>query len=253
MELISIIITYYNKKDFIRSAVESVSLQTYNNFEVLIIYDQENIDGYNYILDLIKTDPRFKLVNNKKNYGVSYSRNVGIHLAKGKFICFLDADDLWSRDKLKKQYNFMKKNKLLFSHTGYKIINIKNKVIGYMPAKLILKYKELIRSCDIGLSSVMLHSSIKSDIFFPNIETKEDYVVWLRLAKKFDIRGLDEYLVLWRKLKTSLSSSVIKSFKNGFLVYYKYENFSFFLSIYYLLQLSFFFIIKKIKQKINMI
>ena len=112
MELISIIITYYNKKNFIRSTIESVSLQTYNNFEVLIIYDQENFDDYNYILDLIKTDSRFKIINNKKNFGVSYSRNVGLNFSKGKFICFLDADDLWTKDKLEKQYNFMIKNKI---------------------------------------------------------------------------------------------------------------------------------------------
>ena len=167
MELISIIITYYNKKNFIRSTIESVSLQTYNNFEVLIIYDQENFDDYNYILDLIKTDSRFKIINNKKNFGVSYSRNVGLNFSKGKFICFLDGDDLWTKDKLEKQYNFMIKNKLLFSHTGYKIINTKGSVIGYMPVKFILKYKNLIRSCDIGLSTVMFHDSIKPQVYFP--------------------------------------------------------------------------------------
>ena len=253
MELISIIITYYNKKNFIRSTIESVSLQTYNNFEVLIIYDQENFDDYNYILDLIKTDSRFKIINNKKNFGVSYSRNVGLNFSKGKFICFLDGDDLWTKDKLEKQYNFMIKNKLLFSHTGYKIINTKGSVIGYMPVKFILKYKNLIRSCDIGLSTVMFHDSIKPQVYFPNIETKEDYIVWLRLVKTFDIHGLDEYLVFWRKLKTSLSYSIIKGLRNGFFVYYKYENFSFFFSIFYLFQLSYFSFIKKIKQKLNMI
>ena len=111
MDLISIIIPYFKKKIFIKDTLRSVYSQSYKNFEVLIVYDQIDISDLNYIKGLAFYDKRFKVMNNKNNYGVSYSRNHGIKHAKGKYIAFLDADDLWKKDKLKLQYNFMKKNK----------------------------------------------------------------------------------------------------------------------------------------------
>ena len=127
MDLISIIIPYFKKKIFIKDTLRSVYSQSYKNFEVLIVYDQIDIHDLNYIKGLSFYDKRFKVMNNKKNYGVSYSRNHGIKQAKGKYIAFLDADDLWKKDKLKLQYNFMKINKLLFTHTSYAILNAKKK------------------------------------------------------------------------------------------------------------------------------
>lgn len=249
MDLISIIVTYYNKIEFIKDTLESISSQSFKNFEVLIIYDQKNSDHYHYIKSLIQSDSRFILLDNKNNFGVSYSRNIGITAAKGDYICFLDADDLWDIDKLNIQLSFMKKNNLLFSHTSYKIIDKDDSLIGKMIVKSNLGYEDLLNSCDIGLSTVMFHKSIKDQIRFPNIRTKEDYAVWLRISKNINIKGIQQYLVSWRKLNKSLSSSVFQNLKDGFQVYYKYENKNLFKSLYLLLLLCFFSVIKKIKQR----
>jgi teichuronic acid biosynthesis glycosyltransferase TuaG len=249
MDLISIIVTYYNKLEFIKDTLESISSQSYKNFEVLIIYDQKNSRDYDYIRSLIQSDPRFKLLDNKNNFGASYSKNIGINAAKGNYICFLDADDLWDIDKLNVQLTYMKKNEFLFSHTSYKIIDKYDNLIGRMVVKSSLGYEDLLNSCDIGLSTVMFHKSVKDQIKFPNISTKEDYAVWLKISKNINIIGIQQYLVSWRKLKKSLSSSVFQNFKDGFLVYYKYENKNFFNSLYLLLLLCFYSVIKKIKQK----
>jgi len=250
MNLISIILPYFKKRLFIEKTIKSIILQKYKNFEVIIIYDQEDDKDLHFINKLIKNDKRFKLYKNYKNYGVSFSRNKGINLSKGDYICFLDSDDVWDEDKLYIKFNYMKKNNILISHTSYKIINDKDQIIGLMKVKKNIYYNQLLKSCDIGLSTVMFNRKIVNDINFPNISSKEDYVLWLRIIKKVDIIGINHYLTYWRKLKNSLSSSIIQSVKNGFLVYYKFENKNFFMSFIYLSMLIFFSIKKKIKQKI---
>jgi teichuronic acid biosynthesis glycosyltransferase TuaG len=249
MNLVSIIIPYNNKRLFIKSTLDSVLKQSYSNFEALIIYDQKDLADYKYINNIIKSDTRFRIYNNNKNYGVSYSRNKALSLAKGKYICFLDSDDIWHKDKIKKQIRFMKKKKILMSHTSYKIIDKFNKTKGLMKIKKNINYNDLILSCDIGLSTVMVHRSLLKDIFFPNILTKEDYVVWLKLSKKCKIFGLQQFLTLWRKLNDSSSSHLLQKLLDGFRVYYKFENKSFLLSIMYLARLSINSVIKKIRQK----
>ena len=112
-----------------------------------------------------------------------------------------------------------------------------DKIIGVMKVKDKILYDDLIKSCDIGLSTVMFHRSIKNKIFFPTIKTKEDYVLWLRLSKEIKIIGLDKTIVAWRKAKGSLSSSILTSLINGFVVYNTYERKSFYYSILYVGQL----------------
>ncbi len=112
----SVIIPYFRKKKFFEKTFKSVQNQTYKNFEVLIIYDDEDQKDLNYINRLIKNDKRFKLIINKINLGAGESRNKGIMRAKGKYICFIDADDIWNKNKLKLQIDFMKKKKnIIFS------------------------------------------------------------------------------------------------------------------------------------------
>jgi len=134
------------------------------------------------------------------------------------------------------------------SHTSYKIINEKNDVIGIRKAKNFFNIEEIIKSCDIGLSSVMLKKEIMdSEIQFPNLRTKEDFVLWLKiLSKEIHISAVDQNLLLWRKTENSLSSSVFQKLLDGFRVYNKFMNFNFFISIYYLICLSSNYILKRI-------
>tara|TARA_B110000037_G_scaffold114995_1_gene132170 strand:- start:110 stop:547 length:438 start_codon:yes stop_codon:yes gene_type:complete len=144
----------------------------------------------------------------------------------------------------------MEKNRYMISHTDYKIINKNDKIIGYMLIKKLLNYNDLIYSCDIALSTVMINSKIKSIIKFPNITTKEDYILWLSLSKKFKIYGIQKNLTSWRKNNSSLEY-IIRKFKDAFIVYSKYEKFNFFKSIFFVLFLSINFLKKSIVQKFN--
>ena len=165
--------------------------------------------------------------------GVAYSRNLAIKQSNGSFLAFLDADDYWSKNKISLQKNFMKKNNLLFSHTSYKVRTINNSII-YREVKDLLTYDDLIKSCDICLSSVMISNKLILNKYkcFPNLKTKEDYALWLKYAKKnVKIYGYNRYLTTWTETINSLSSSVVQKLCDSLRLYYNYEKMSLFKSI----------------------
>ena len=250
MDLVSIITPYYKKKKYIELTVNSVLQQTYKNFELIIIYDDQNKEDLNLLKNLTKKDKRIKLYINKKNLGAGRSRNKGIKLCQGSLIAFLDADDLWARNKLKKQIFFMKKSLVDISHTSYHIINSDNKKIGNRIAK-DMDHKLLLSSCDIGLSTVIMKKKIITNkIKFANINTKEDYVLWLKITlHNRKILALKNNLTKWRKLNDSLSASKIQKLYDGYLVYRKYMNFSIAKSFFSLLLLSFNYGLKGLRNK----
>jgi len=250
MDLISVIIPYYKKKEYIISSINSVLNQTYKNLEIIIIYDDLNKEDLNLLKKIKKKDKRIKIYINKKNLGAGRSRNKGIKLSKGVFVAFLDSDDLWKKNKLKKQIFFMKKNGINASHTSYTIINSNNKIVGSRNAK-DMSYKLLLKSCDIGLSTVVLKKEIiTSKIKFANIKTKEDYVLWLKITfNNNKIFALKDNLTKWRKLEDSLSSSKLQKIYDGYLVYRKYMNFNLLKSFGFLMLLSFNYFLKDIKNK----
>ncbi len=248
MDLISIIIPYHKKRKYISSTLNSVLNQTYKNLEIIIIYDDTDRSDLNFIKKISKLKKNIKLIINKKNSGVAYSRNLGLKRSKGKFVAFIDSDDLWKKNKIEYQFHFMKKNNYLISHTNYEIIDTFNKKIGLMKIKKELDYQSLIHSCDIGLSTVMINAKIKKKIRFPNLITKEDYVVWLNISKKHKIYGLQKNLVFWRKNRNSVSYTIQK-IKDAFTVYSKFQRFNLIKSFIFVVILSFNFIKKSFEQK----
>ena len=119
---LTIIMPYYKKIKYFKKAYTSVVNQTYKNFNIILVYDDELKEDLIKIKRIIKIK-NFKLIINKKNIGVGPSRNKAINFVKTKYIAFLDCDDYWEKNKVKYQLNFMKKNKLKFSHTSYNILN----------------------------------------------------------------------------------------------------------------------------------
>ena len=239
MNLVSIIIPYFKKKDYILDAINSILNQTYQNFEIIIVYDDIDKSELSLIYKIQKVDKRIKVLINKKNLGAGLSRNYAIKNSNGKYIAFLDADDIWNVEKLKKQVSIMEKKNLSITHTSYVILDKNNNNANIRLAKN-LDYKKLLKSCDVGLSTVM----IKKDLFskknkFSNLKTKEDYALWLLLTKAgYIFYPIKEILTSWRISQNSLSSHVLRKLIDGFNVYYKYMKFSFIKSIFLLIQLS---------------
>ena len=170
------------------------------------------------------------------------SRNIGIGCSKGEYLAFIDADDLWKKNKIEYQLKYMLKKNIFYSHTSYEIIRENNKKTNkIIIAKKTLSYKDLIKSCDIGLSTVMIKKSIMIKNYkFAKLKTKEDYVLWLKILKdKKYFDGINKNLTYWRKTNNSLSSSNFQKIIDGYRVYKNYLNFTFFKSVICLLILSF--------------
>ena len=246
MPFVTIIIPYKSNLKYLYLALKSVFNQSYKNFKLIIIYDntyKKDLEKIKIFLKKKNYSKKFniKIIVNRKNYGAGESRNIAIRESNSKYIAFLDSDDIWSKNKLKTQVNYMEKNNILFSHTSYDIINDNNKIISSRLAKNKIIFQDLITSCDIGLSTVILKSSLlnKNKLFFPKIKTKEDYVLWLRILKKIkNIRGLNLKLTYYRKTKGSLSSNKLLSIINGYKVYRNYMNYGVTKSLFYLFILS---------------
>ena len=240
MDLVSVVIPYFKKKEYIKRCIQSVLRQNYKKFEIIIVYDGVDFSDLDYIQNIAKKDKRIRLIKNHKLLGAGLSRNKGINISKGKFIALLDADDYWDKNKLKFQIKFMKDHNYLASHTSYRIIDRRNKKISIRSARSFYEVEDLLYSCDIGLSTVILKKKIFSkNVKFPNTKTKEDFILWLKLLKKkIPIIGLNKKLTYWRKLDNSLSSSTIQKIFDGFKVYYNYMNYGFFRSIFNLFYLS---------------
>jgi len=242
--IVSIIIPYYKKKNYINKTISSVLRQSYQKFEIIIVNDEPGKSSKDILTKIKKRDKRIKIVNNKKNIGAGASRNKGIKIARGNYIAFIDSDDLWKKNKLKTQINIMKKYDYNISHTSYYIIDKNNKKSVIRKSKS-LNFKNLKQSCDIGLSTVVMKKKIlKKDKLFANFSTKEDYYLWLKIANTGEIfHYINLPLSCWRKTPNSLSSSIIQKLIDSYKVYFHFEK-NFFISIYRIIILSFNYIIK---------
>ena len=154
--LVSIITPSYNSSRFINECVNSVLVQTYTNWELIIVDDASNDNSRELISNIAARDNRIKFVFLTKNIGVAGSRNIALEKSKGRYIAFLDSDDVWHKEKLEKQLKFMMENNYDISHSSYEIINKKDEVIGKRNARNFLTYNSLLKSCDIGLSTVLV-------------------------------------------------------------------------------------------------
>jgi len=241
----SVIIPFFDETNLLKRAIKSVLDQTYKNIEIIIIND--NPDKKHEILETKKkfNSKYIKYIFNKRNIGPGLSRNRGILVAKGKYIAFLDSDDFWNKNKLLNQINFMKKNNVKICHTSYGIFDIHNNFLSKRIAK-DMDYYDLVKSCDIGMSTVVVERKLINRYPFPDIKTKEDYVVWLKISKNgFRIHGLNQILTRWTSRKNSLSKSNFQKLKDGFKVYNIYEKKNFFKSLVCLLILSINYLKKK--------
>lgn len=238
--LVSILITYYFKKEFIQKTLKSILNQTYKNYEIIFINDNGNSTDEKFINNLMKLFKKKKIIVNKKNIGVAKSRNIGLKYCKGEFIAFLDSDDIWNNNKLKIQLAYMLKYNLNFTFTSYGIIdendkNIKNKIVTFDPTYNILKKKNII-----GLSTVIFNKKITKYIKFPSLKTQEDFALWLDLLKKgIKLSHVKKSLSSWRKTSNSLSSNNFQKIGDAFKLYYKLQNKNLLISIYSVLVLSY--------------
>ncbi len=232
--LVSIIIPVYNAENFLKKTIDSIKLQTYDNWEAIFIDDCSTDDSILIISKEQENESRIKLIKNSSNCGPACTRNKGIELAKGEFICFLDSDDFWPKEKIYKQLSYMMEKNIAFSFTGYEFAD-KNGIptgkIVHVPHKI--SYKEALKNTTISTPTVMLNMNIlsKDDIFMPNVKS-EDTACWWKILKKIDYAyGIDEILFFYRRTSTSLSANKFVALKRTWNLYREVEKLNLFYSI----------------------
>ena len=235
-ELISIIVPVYNAEHFLADTIKTVQDQTYQNWEMILVDDYSKDNSIKVIQKAMKKDKRIKLFCQKQNGGAALARNRGIMEASGDYICFLDADDLWHKDKLQKQLNFMKENKCAFSFTGYQFVNvygIKNGKKVWVPKKI--SYKDALKNTTISTITTMFNMYIidKKDIMMPTVKS-EDTATWWQVLKKVNYAySINEILSYYRRSKNTSSSNKIKAVKQTWNLYRNVEKFNIIKSLYY--------------------
>ena len=231
---VSIIIPVYNAEKFISKTIESVLSQSYKNWEMLIMNDKSTDNSYEVILKYSKLDDRIKLINTEKNMGVVKGRNTLIEMATGKYIAFLDADDIWKPNKLEKQIYFMQKNNYSFTYTAYEKIDENGVVFGKIGVPLKVSYNQLLKTCVIGCLTAVYDTEKLGKIYMPTNTKREDFATWLSILKKIDFAyGIKENLSQYRVYENQSSGKKAKMAKENWKLYREIEKLNLLKACYY--------------------
>lgn len=232
--IVSIITPTYNAQKFILETIQSVREQTYHNWEMIICDDCSKDDTVKIIKKEAEKDKRIKLIQLEQNSGAAVARNTALKEAKGKYISFLDSDDLWYPDKLQKQISFMIEKNAEFSFSAYHLIDESGKKTGKtINVPIEIDYKSLLKNTIIGCLTVMLDREKIGLVQMPNIRTRQDTALWLSILKKgYIAHGIQEPLAKYRKVEGSISSNKLKMAKQNWRLYRNIENLNFFYALW---------------------
>lgn len=249
--LISIITATFNSSDFILQTYSSICSQNYSNWEWLVTDDCSSDNTFDILSEIMHSDSRVRLFKNNVNSGAAVSRNKSLDNAKGDFVAFLDADDLWHKDKLSKQLNFMINNNICFTFTAYKIIDEKgnslNKTVDTTNIGIFTYRDMLLKKATMGCSTVLVRIDTLSDFRMPLIRTGQDYAFWLSILKGgCDAHILPEVLTEYRITKGSISRNKLKKAIRQWCIYREIERIDFFHSVYYFFSYSWRAIFRKV-------
>ena len=205
---VSIITPVYNAERFLLKTAESIINQTYKDWEWIVVDDCSKDNSWKLMQELAKSDGRIKIYKNEKNLKSGKTRNFAIKEAKGRYIAFLDADDIWTEDKLAIQIPFMYKNKYAFSYTSFGYLDEEGNIIK-SPLKVNreIDYKHLLKRTEIGCLTAVYDAEMLGKFYMSDHSTKHDYALWLSILKAGNkAYGLDEVLAYYRIVSTSATS-----------------------------------------------
>lgn len=211
MELVSVITPVYNSEKFLKDTIESVISQTYWNWELILVNDKSTDNSEKIIEEYLKKDTRIKYIKNEKNIGPALTRNEALKKAIGKYIAFLDSDDVWLPKKLEVQINEMTKRKSAISYTLFKRMNEDASSFGStVPAPKRMTYQDSLKNTAMGTSTVVIDRELVGDFEVKNVPC-DDFYLWNEILKRgYDAEGIMEVLVYYRVLSNSYSRNKLK-------------------------------------------
>ena len=199
-DLVSIIMPSYNCGKFVEETIRSVQAQSYHNWELIFVDDCSGDETVGIALDFKKKDDRIVVLQNSQNSGAAVSRNYALREAKGRWIAFLDSDDLWEPSKLEKQVRFMEENGYKFSYTEYQEMDADGDLTGVtISGPRHVTKRGMYNFCWPGCLTVMYDASKVGLIQIEDIKKNNDYAMWLKVCKKADCYLLPEVLAKYRR------------------------------------------------------
>lgn len=235
MAKISVITPAYNAEKYISQTIESVIGQTFTDWEMIIVDDASKDNTYNIACEFAELDKRIRVIKQPINLGVAAARNIALDIATGEYIAFLDSDDLWMPDKLKKQYNFMENNKLALTYTMYQKFSDSDKQGGkVIKVPKEMTYKKIFGNTSIACLTVMVNRKMVGKFHMPPLIHTEDQCTWQEiLSRGYKAYALNENLALYRESVGSLTNNKKSAALKQWNTYRKYHRFSVFKSFYY--------------------
>ena len=235
IELISIVVPVYNAAAFLRETIAYVQGQSYEAWELLLVDDCSKDESSMIATEASRTDGRIRPIQQARNQGAAAARNRGIDEAKGRYLCFLDADDIWETRKLQAELDFMKEKQAGFVFTGYEFADEQGKGLGkVVQVPETICYKQALKNTTIFTSTVMIDRARipDEDIRMPDIAS-EDTATWWKILRKHGIGyGLNQNLVKYRRSANTLSSNKVTAVKRIWNLYRRQERLSLVKSLY---------------------
>jgi len=246
-EFVSIITPIYNSGKYIECAIKSVQHQTYPYWEMILIDDGSTDGSIDLVRTFLDNDERIQLISLQKNQGPAKARNEGIKMACGRYIAFLDSDDLWLPEKLEKQLKFMDVNNSPLSFSAYQKIDENGDIIGQISIKKTkISYADLLKTNHIGCLTAMIDTKFLGEkMYMPLIKKRQDHGLWLSIVKKgYTAFGINEVLAQYRCRQHSISHAKINIFYYQWKLYREVERLSYIQSMYYMLTYAWYGFIK---------
>jgi len=240
-EQVSIITPTFNAEKYIRYTLQSVLNQSYQNWEMILVDDASTDETVKIISNFAEKDSRIKLFKLEKNSGNGFARNIALEKVTGKYIAFLDADDLWLPLKLEKQIQFLKANKSPFTFSFYDCIDEEGNMLNRrVEAPTELTYNQLFFCNYVGNLTAIYDADYFGKITLEATQKRQDWRIWLTILKQIQVtKPVPESLAFYRIRKDSISSSKFKLIKHNFGVYREFHGFNFVFSV--LLMIRFLF------------
>lgn len=236
--IVSVITPVYNSEKYIEKTINSVRNQTYTNFELILVDDCSSDNSQEIIKKITKIDHRVRYILLENNSGAAVARNTGIEAANGRYIAFLDSDDVWEEKKIETQLKFMEINKHPFTYTAFKTITEDNKVIQdviSVPEKL--NYDQLLKNTAIACSTVIIDREVVGYFKMPLVRKGQDTATWLKLLREKIpyAYGINEVLSSYRKVTGSISDDKLSALKRTWNTYRNIEKLPLIKAVYYFL------------------
>ena len=240
MPAISVIIPAYNAKDYIRTCLDSVLQQTFQDFEIIAVNDGSKDNTLDILNEYKEKYPEKIHVISQENQGLSVTRNNGVAAAKGEYVFFLDSDDYWEKGKLQKQLALLAETGAVMCSTARELMNPDGSLTGHIiPVQTEYTYRDLLRQNPINCSSVVIRTAVAREFPMHHDDAHEDYLMWLEVLEKYGrCCAINEPLLKYRVTSTGESGTKLNSARMTFMTY-RYKGFGFFRSMLYFVSYAF--------------